>query len=534
MYPSPQRSLVAAPVIFADPDYGPLTTIEENGQNSTNRSSIARMLFPPLAASAAEAAAIRPRLEAFTQQSSRIFLGADATESSFKNLHRPQILVLSTHGYFQDAATDSNDGNDNSQPGAAIQNPLLRCGLALADANRRFTNSDSVQDGILTGIEIVGTDLRGTELVVLSACETGLGKVRNGEGVAGLRHAFQLAGAQSVVSSLWSVEDTETARLMTAFFRKPRDRNEAVGSTPPGSGRSHRRATIAPRSRSPILLGQLYNHRRKMISVILLCDLLSYHAHMGKQDWHAVLEFVSGRAIHIVQEHSTSFTRFVGLPDQTGLHMQAGQPASTTRPRINTDRVAVVERQSRLLGRMTAHHDLAGFMWRRKMKRFPVQHEFRLIINRHVRICVGMHKEMPLDLVRGLKTVFQEVPVVIRDVRDLSAVTFEWRIRRKRTAATNIHPRLKGMVVLASVQHHDFVVTAKSNQPSDSVLLNQPVQNSIGIGPTIHIVTQSNQRVVGVDSDKFNKLAQRIEAAMNISNCQMSRQRSPQCDLTVI
>ena len=221
---------VQAPLVLADPDFDldkkqaqtnlPATA---PGEDDTSSLSAAFRLgrAKRLPFTAAEARAVTPSLKAYARMTPRVHLRSEALEGVFKAVQNPRVLVLSTHGFFlpdQEVARAEESRPGKSKPVKKWDNPLLRCGLLLAGCNNaaKATNAD---DGVLTGLEVVGTDLRGCELVVLSACETGVGEVQSGEGVSGLRQAFQLAGVQAVVSTLWQVPDKSSARLMSQFFK---------------------------------------------------------------------------------------------------------------------------------------------------------------------------------------------------------------------------------------------------------------------------------------------------------------------------
>lgn len=144
----------------------------------------------------------------------KLLLGAAATEAAWKDAAPGQrYLHLATHGYFSRTA-------QGPQRAAAERNPLLLSGLLLAGANTPANASDGVEDGWLSAEEVAGLDLQGTELVVLSACETGLGGAGSGEGVFGLRRAFFQAGARGLVMSLWNVDDEATAHFMQKFWTR--------------------------------------------------------------------------------------------------------------------------------------------------------------------------------------------------------------------------------------------------------------------------------------------------------------------------
>jgi CHAT domain-containing protein len=135
-----------------------------------------------------------------------------------------RVLHLATHGFFLGGDCAADDRPAGAP--ALNEDPLLLSGIALAGANRRGLADPAEDDGILTAREIAGLDLRGVDWVVLSGCDTGLGALREGEGVLGLRRAFAIAGARTVVMSLWPVEDEEARRFMAELYVNRLERNQ--------------------------------------------------------------------------------------------------------------------------------------------------------------------------------------------------------------------------------------------------------------------------------------------------------------------
>jgi CHAT domain-containing protein len=198
--------------------------------------------FQPLPVSAQEITDIRKLWS--KSASTQLLVGDAASEANFKQLApKSGTIHLATHGFFLGSQGGASAGPlrgvGGMRPSADAPichdlNPLLLSGLALAGANARAEREGQAEDGVLTAEEIAALDLSQTEWAVLSACDTGVGDIRSGEGVMGLRRAFQVAGARTVIMSLWSVQEDFARDWMTALYRsRLRDRSstaEAVRS----------------------------------------------------------------------------------------------------------------------------------------------------------------------------------------------------------------------------------------------------------------------------------------------------------------
>ena len=179
----------------------------------------ASVKIPELPATKAEVEGINKVLKSSGYQVNE-FIQNEATESNLKSVKEVNILHIATHGYFfKDVEKASWPIGVSAE--YARDNVLLRSGLMLTGASEADNLSpglDSSSNGIITSYEAMNLDLRGTSLVVLSACETGLGEVKAGEGVYGLQRAFLVAGAEALIMSLWKVDDAATQMLMNNFY----------------------------------------------------------------------------------------------------------------------------------------------------------------------------------------------------------------------------------------------------------------------------------------------------------------------------
>jgi CHAT domain-containing protein/Tfp pilus assembly protein PilF len=234
------RESQGGPLVVADPDFGSRTKVlamrklgrkkeapkgkpREQVNEESAASAFSQFYFSPLPYTAQEGAALRALLPGTTLLTKR-----QASKAVLGQVRSPALLHIATHGFFlkdaklapavgrgHQAVSDDPERliRDLERSGLRIENPLLRSGLALAGAN------EDKDDGILTALEVTGLNLWGTKLVVLSACDTGVGEVKNGDGVHGLRRALVLAGSESQVMSLWAVSDKATRELMVTYYR---------------------------------------------------------------------------------------------------------------------------------------------------------------------------------------------------------------------------------------------------------------------------------------------------------------------------
>jgi len=232
---NPQRSAEKTLLVVGGVEYGraetspvEVTVARISGHAPREAATVAWKPLPETKGELATVKLLYDEAERFTSRPLTLLQKSTATEEAFRR-EAPQhkYLHLATHGFFAAAkfksALDRSTADNKrlgperllSEQSVSGYHPNLLSGIVLAGANQPPEGGD---DGILTAEEVQTLDLRGTELVVLSACETGLGKSAGGEGLLGLQRAFQVAGAQTVIASLWKVDDAATRGLMERFY----------------------------------------------------------------------------------------------------------------------------------------------------------------------------------------------------------------------------------------------------------------------------------------------------------------------------
>ena len=222
---APTTRIASRPLIIANPDFSHLAA------------GAGAPVFPPLPGSAYEGKLLRRMIP-----EARLWSGTSATKRQLMQVRGPILLHIATHGFYGGlaAATERSRGvavTSSPRPRPTTTPPapsmpattnlapsMTRAGLALAGANRALSRTKQKktqqgQDGILTALELSSLDLEGTELVVLSACDTGVGEVRAGDGVYGMRRALAVAGAETQVLTLWPISDRVTPQFMKRYYR---------------------------------------------------------------------------------------------------------------------------------------------------------------------------------------------------------------------------------------------------------------------------------------------------------------------------
>ncbi len=211
--------------LFGYPNYSGINSDGVSGQAAEQRSTIASQEVSPIKQErffnlATGKVSVLPgtkteieNIQKTAQKAkikARTYLAEEASEENIKALISPDVLHIATHGFFMPESLSKN----------ASWNPLLRSGLLLANVEQNLDGklNEKTENGVLTALEIVNLDFYNTDLVVLSACETGLGDIKDGEGVYGLQRAFQQSGAKSLLMSLWKVDDAATQELMSLFY----------------------------------------------------------------------------------------------------------------------------------------------------------------------------------------------------------------------------------------------------------------------------------------------------------------------------